>query len=352
MACSPSSLDKLGTLGKCRKPRKVQGGDKEFYSLLSTSPEPSKAKVIVAPVCPSGKTAKDMTCHCSKEPAGQGIDGNSRGGCVSSPNQERQRAHGWCFLENISNPGNGTENCFEDTKWSVVDGRFWSNMACIDEYRKKEEERIKPGLQLLDKHTPPELLLVDAPAPVKLQPSDEYKTGGGLLDIHIPLDLQPLEAPAPKLQPLQPKIKKELQPLDEYKIKTGGGLLAAPKTVGGLLAAPTQSGLQLLDELQKKEEINLEQILEEYKGAGFDSNGCMSGYNWDGRYCADKRDKYCGHIPFEDDSRICSLAAPPQSGLQLDLDELQKKEEEKNNQLFEELKNIPNPDPLYGMVQE
>merc|ERR1719431_1650276 len=194
----------------CRKPRQVQGGDKEFYSLLSTSHQLSKAKVIAAPVCPSGKTAKDMTCHCSKEPVVQGIDGNSRGGCVPSPNQERERAHGWCFLENIRNPGNGTENCFEDTKWSVVDGRFWSNMACIDEYKKKEEERIKPGLQLLDVHTPPELLLVDAPAPV------------------------------------------ELQPLDEYKIKTGGGLLAAPKTGGGLLAAPTQSGLQQIDKLLLK----------------------------------------------------------------------------------------------------
>merc|ERR1719369_660423 len=137
-----------GKPSQCRRPRQAQGGPKD--DLLSTSHEPSKAKVIVAPVCPSGKTAKDMTCHCSKEPAVQGIDGNSRGGCVPSPNQERERAHGWCFLENIRNPGNGTENCFEDTKWSVVDGRFWSNMACIDEHKKKEGEKIKPELQLAD----------------------------------------------------------------------------------------------------------------------------------------------------------------------------------------------------------
>merc|ERR1719153_1670278 len=147
MACSPSSL------GICRKPRQAQGGPKDH--LLSTSHEPSKDKVIVAPVCPSGKTAGDMTCHCSKEPAVQGIDGNSRGGCVPSPNQERERAHGGGFLENIKNPINGTENCFADTRWSVVDGRFWSNMACIDEYEKKEfgsleEEKIKLELQLAD----------------------------------------------------------------------------------------------------------------------------------------------------------------------------------------------------------
>ena len=50
-------------------------------------------------------------------------------------------------------------------KWSVVDGRlaigkivtilmfllffrFWSNLACIEEYKKKEEEKLGIGLQL------------------------------------------------------------------------------------------------------------------------------------------------------------------------------------------------------------
>jgi len=141
MHCRASSADGPG---KCRKPAQLPLGPKiEKSELLSNSHEPSKPKIIAAPVCPSGKTAKDMTCHCSKEPAVQGIDGNSRGGCVPSPNQEEERVHGWCFLENIRNPGNGTEYCFEDAKWSVVDGRFWSNMACIDEYKKKEEEKIK-----------------------------------------------------------------------------------------------------------------------------------------------------------------------------------------------------------------
>merc|ERR1719431_1285832 len=125
----------------CRKPRQVQGGDKEFYSLLSTSHQLSKAKVIAAPVCPSGKTAKDMTCHCSKEPVVQGIDGNSRGGCVPSPNQEWERAHGWCFLENIRNPGNGTENCFEDAKWSVFDGRFGLIWHVLMSTRKRRRNR-------------------------------------------------------------------------------------------------------------------------------------------------------------------------------------------------------------------
>jgi len=344
MDCSPSSLDKSGTLGKCRKPRQVQGGNKEFYSLLSTSHEPSKAKVIVAPVCPAGKTTKDMICHCSKEAAVQGIDGNSRGGCVPSPNQEQERANGWCFLENIRNPVNGTENCFEDAKWSVVDGRFWSNMACIDEYKKKEEERIKPGLQLLDVHTPPELQLVDAPALVELQPLD-----GGLLDVHIPLDLKPLDAPTPEPIPMQNlKPVEKIDPDFDSKgtdfdlkgcmsgYKWDGRYCADKRDKycghipfeediicsmgGGLLAAPTQSGLQLLDELHEID--GLEKLIGnipnpeplpiqskesfEKLGADFDSKGCMSGYKWDGRYCADKRDKYCGHIPFDEDI-ICSM---------------------------------------------
>jgi hypothetical protein len=38
--------------------------------------------------------------------------------------------HGWCFLENVQDPQNPTDNCFPDTQFSVADGRFWSNMAC------------------------------------------------------------------------------------------------------------------------------------------------------------------------------------------------------------------------------
>ena len=39
-------------------------------------------------------------------------------------------AHGWCFLENVQNPQNPTDNCFADTQFSVTDGRFWSKKAC------------------------------------------------------------------------------------------------------------------------------------------------------------------------------------------------------------------------------
>ena len=39
-------------------------------------------------------------------------------------------AHGWCFLENVQDPQNPTDNCFADTQFSVIDGRFWSNKAC------------------------------------------------------------------------------------------------------------------------------------------------------------------------------------------------------------------------------
>ena len=38
--------------------------------------------------------------------------------------------NGWCFLGNVQDPKNPTDNCFEDAQFSVADGRFWSNEAC------------------------------------------------------------------------------------------------------------------------------------------------------------------------------------------------------------------------------
>ena len=38
--------------------------------------------------------------------------------------------NGWCFLDNVQDPKNPTDNCFEDAQFSVADGRFWSNEAC------------------------------------------------------------------------------------------------------------------------------------------------------------------------------------------------------------------------------
>jgi len=126
LICTPRLTD-YATY-ECMKATKSTGGLGYSKSgLISNTREPSKAEVIPAPVCPAGKAAKDMACHCSKETAVKGLDGNMRGGCVPPPNNFN---HGWCFLENIRNPENMTKNCFEDAKWSVVDGRFWSRMAC------------------------------------------------------------------------------------------------------------------------------------------------------------------------------------------------------------------------------
>ena len=52
--------------------------------------------------------------------------------CFSdAPLQELE--NGWCFLENVVDPTNPTRDCYEDTQWSEVDGRFWSNQACFQE---------------------------------------------------------------------------------------------------------------------------------------------------------------------------------------------------------------------------
>ena len=45
---------------------------------------------------------------------------------------------GYCFLENILDYTNPERNCYEDVAWSEVDGRFWSNIACVEEHRKPQ----------------------------------------------------------------------------------------------------------------------------------------------------------------------------------------------------------------------
>jgi len=179
MACTRSVLDKSWAQ-KCRKPKKASGDLGNLQpGPLDINQQPSKPEIIAAPICPSGKTANDMTCHCSKEPAVKGLDGNTRGGCVPSLYHRDEKAQGWCFLENIQNPGNGTQNCFEDTQWSVVDGRFWSNLACIGDYKRKEEELLGIGLQ--PANIPYPGLLVE-----KEKLEEKLDIGPGLLDIQPP----------------------------------------------------------------------------------------------------------------------------------------------------------------------
>ena len=45
---------------------------------------------------------------------------------------------GYCFLENILDFNHPEENCYEDVAWSEVDGRFWSNIACVEEHSKPQ----------------------------------------------------------------------------------------------------------------------------------------------------------------------------------------------------------------------
>ena len=98
-----------------------------------------------APVCPLGRVAQEMRgCVCAPA-AAAGLDGNPRGGCVAplSDHGVPELEAGWCFLENLQDPANPTQDCYEDTQFSVADGRFWSNLACIE---KQEEEKRKSSL--------------------------------------------------------------------------------------------------------------------------------------------------------------------------------------------------------------
>merc|ERR1712142_300938 len=123
--------------GKSDNPRRAV--DQFGYDLT-----PKKSNIPV-PVC---STEEKNTCRCTSSSV-IGPDGKTKGGCVSSRSPPtgcvEGANHGWCFLENVKNPLNGSENCFEDTSWSAVDGRFWSKMACTKEFRKKnckEKEKI------------------------------------------------------------------------------------------------------------------------------------------------------------------------------------------------------------------
>jgi len=103
---------------------------------------PSETNIKRAPFCPIGKSAVDVkSCSCTKEPTVKGLDGNPKGGCVPPLNEIgiEDLEYGWCFLENVENPENPTENCYEDVSWSAADGRFWSNLACLEENKKPHE---------------------------------------------------------------------------------------------------------------------------------------------------------------------------------------------------------------------
>ena len=74
----------------------------------------------MAPECHDG----GARCVCGE--AQPGRDGEKQGGCLpSSPWVEP-----WCFLENVADPLQPSQHCFQDIQWSPADGRFWSTEAC------------------------------------------------------------------------------------------------------------------------------------------------------------------------------------------------------------------------------
>jgi len=93
----------------------------------------SETSQKVAPICPVGRSSQEMKgCKCTEGPVTKGLDGNPRGGCIPplTDHGVEELQNGWCFLENVQDPNNPTGDCFEDTQFSVADGRFWSNEAC------------------------------------------------------------------------------------------------------------------------------------------------------------------------------------------------------------------------------
>jgi len=82
--------------------------------------------------CTDSKDGKRCTCTKVQRP------GKAEPGENCSKNEG---SSGWCFLDNVSNPEYPSENCFEDTYWSAVNGKFYSNLACEKTVRPKPTQR-------------------------------------------------------------------------------------------------------------------------------------------------------------------------------------------------------------------
>jgi len=117
--------------------RKAQSGP--LAAILDDIPSETSQKP--APVCGLAREVELERCRCTKEATLKGIDGNPKGGCVPPRDDVgiQDLEFGWCFLENIRDPQNPSEGCYEDVQWSEVDGRFWSNIACFEENQQPHE---------------------------------------------------------------------------------------------------------------------------------------------------------------------------------------------------------------------
>ena len=87
---------------------------------------PSETSQKPAPLCPRSREAEQKSCRCTREATLIGLDGNPKGGCVPPRDDVgiQDLEFGWCFLENIIDPNNPTQGCYEDVQWSEVDGRL------------------------------------------------------------------------------------------------------------------------------------------------------------------------------------------------------------------------------------
>ena len=66
-----------------------------------------------APIC----TRERTICHCRTST------------CESTSSGTKEKP--WCFLSNLRNPNNPTQNCYMDVRWSATYGSFYSHEACV-----------------------------------------------------------------------------------------------------------------------------------------------------------------------------------------------------------------------------
>jgi len=110
--------------------------------------------------CPPG--SKDYNrCQCTENLRPQELREPGEN-CEAIGEGDYGGSSGWCFLEDVSNPNNPSENCFEDASWSQTNGRFFSSYACggAPDYASYDDQ---PSIPPLDYENDPSIPPPDPP---------------------------------------------------------------------------------------------------------------------------------------------------------------------------------------------
>nr|ACO15386.1 Cysteine-rich motor neuron 1 protein precursor [Caligus clemensi] len=114
----------FNSVGRCANKTEVES----VKTRSSVEVEEGLTEADLAPLC--GAVQDVNFCRCSQELLSPLTGSKTGKPCEPMHGGRVPESNGWCFLDNIKDPGNATANCYEDTTWSETHGRFWFNLAC------------------------------------------------------------------------------------------------------------------------------------------------------------------------------------------------------------------------------